>query len=72
MDRLDAKGIHTIAAEFGAGILPLKMCEQLEDLNVAFDLIHFHRVYRNTLPQNMRDCIIFLSSRPITACGMMI
>ena len=30
------------------------MCEQLEDLNVAFDLIHFHPVYRNTLPQNAR------------------
>ena len=43
MDRLDAEGIHTIAAEFGASVSAVKKCvQQLEDLNVAFDLIHFH------------------------------
>lgn len=42
-ERLRAQGIHTIPAEFGAGVTAVKTCtEQLENLNVKFDLIHFH------------------------------
>lgn len=42
-ERLRAQGIHTIPAEFGAGVNAVKTCtEQLENMNVKFDLIHFH------------------------------
>ncbi|CAM4186821.1 glycosyltransferase family 4 protein [Jeotgalicoccus halotolerans] len=42
-ERLRAQGIHTILAEFGAGVTAVKTCiEQLENMNVKFDLIHFH------------------------------
>lgn len=42
-ERLKAEGIHTVTAEFGAGVSAVNACvQQLEDLNVKFDLIHFH------------------------------
>lgn len=42
-ERFEAAGIHTVTTEFGAGVPAVdKNIQQLEELNVKFDLIHFH------------------------------
>lgn len=42
-ERFEAEGIHTITTEFGSGVPAVNAdVEQLEALDVTFDLIHFH------------------------------